>query len=139
MKRIRKWIKYLFPVLAVILLLGLIFSRVYQPEPKLSPVIRINALEASGHIGTVAEVCGRVASADFLPEIGGEPTFINLERPHPDQPFTAVIWGRDRHKWQFSPHQHYAGRRICVTGKIELHEDTPQIVVSSPDQIVIRD
>ncbi len=137
MRSLRKWIKYLFPVLVVILLLGLIFSRVYQPESgsNLDPQVRVNAFEASDHIGITAEVCGRVASAEYVTMVVGDPTFLNLEQPHPDQPFTAIIWGEDRHHWQTPPDQLYNNREICVTGQIENHEGTPQIRVTSPEQI----
>lgn len=140
MRKLRKWIKYLFPVVAVILLLGLVLSRVFQSEPvtDLEPEHRINAFDAAEYIGTVAEVCGRVASAEYVTQVGGDPTFINLERPHPDQPFTAVIWGDDRHKWQTLPEQHYRNKEICVTGRIDEHEGTPQIRVTSPEQISVQ-
>lgn len=139
MKKLRKWIKYLFPGIILVLLFGLVLSRVYQREPVMSPEITINAEEADEHTGKIAEVCGRVASTDYLPELGGSPTFINLVRPHPDQPFTAVIWGENRNKWGSRPDQIYSGRYICVTGKIELHEGKPQITVNNPGQITIRE
>jgi hypothetical protein len=137
MKPLRKSIKYIFPILAVVLLLGLIFSRVYRPEPALNPEGTVDAHEATEYIGKVMVVCGVVASSDYREDIGGQPTFLNLDRPYPDQTFTAVIWRRDLNKWHVSPHLYYSGRSICVTGRIEEHNDNPQIIVSSPDQISI--
>ncbi len=139
MKNIRKRLKYIFPVLILIMVAGLILSRVYQPDsssPK--PEVRINAEEAADYIGTAAEVCGEVASAEYLPRIGGEPTFINLGRAHPNQFFTVVIWGDNRGKWANSPEQKYVNSEICVSGMVEIHEGTPQIIVDKPDQIVIQ-
>ncbi len=135
MKQLRKSIKYLLPALAVVLILGLMLSRVYQPEPALKPEGTIDAHEAAQFSGKVMVVCGVVASTDYREDIGGQPTFLNFGRPYPDQTFTAVIWGRDLNKWNVSPHIHYAGRSICVTGRIEEHNDSPQIIVSSPEQI----
>lgn len=139
MKNIRKWLKYLFPALIAVIVAGLILSRVYKPEsspPK--PEVRINASEAAEHIGTAAEVCGEVASADYLPQVNGEPTFLNLGRAYPNQHFTAVIWGSNRNKWRESPEQLYSSREICVSGIIETHEGTPQIIVDRPAQIEIQ-
>ncbi|MEX0995197.1 MAG: hypothetical protein WD599_06670, partial [Balneolaceae bacterium] len=121
MSVIRKALKYLFPVVIVILLAGLILDRIYQPEPAVpDPELRISAAEASNYIGAVAEVCGRVVSADFISQLEGRPTFLNLDRAYPDQPFTAVIWESDRNKWQAPPEQLYNNRRICVSGRIQL-------------------
>lgn len=139
MKNIRKRLKYIFPVLILIMVVGLVFSRIYQPDSvPPEPEVRIDAAEASDYIGTAAEVCGKVASADFVPQVGGEPTFLNLGRAHPDQLFTAVIWGNNRAKWKKSPDQQYVNREICVSGMIEIYEGTPQIIVESPDQIEIQ-
>jgi DNA/RNA endonuclease YhcR with UshA esterase domain len=139
MKNIRKRLKYIFPVLIVIMVVGLVLSRVYQPEsPSPEPEVRIKASEASDYIGTAAEVCGKVASTDYVPQVGGEPTFINLGRTHPNQLFTVVIWGSNRTKWIEQPERLYAKREICVSGMIEIYEDTPQIIVESPDQIEIQ-
>lgn len=139
MKNIRKRLKYIFPVLIAIMIAGLVLSRVVQPDSSIpEPDIRIEAAEASDYIGRAAEVCGEVASADHLPRVGGEPTFLNLSCAYPDQSFTAVIWGDNRAKWRQPPEQRYANREICVGGKIEMYEGTPQIIVEDPDQIEIQ-
>jgi len=136
MNHFRKWILRLMPVLAVVMVAGLILSRVYQPEPvDAEPDLRITAFDASDHIGERAVVCGIVESADFIPSIDGEPTFLNLGRPYPDQPFTVVIWGEDRARWPVPPEERYLTRRICVSGTIREHRGTPQIRVHEPRQI----
>lgn len=129
-------------MLAVIMVAGLLLSKVFQPdtagEPPPEPEVRVSAEEAAQHAGRTGEVCGMVASADHLPQIDGSPTFLNLEQPHPDQLFTAVIWERNRDKWDMVPEDLYANRRICVTGTIEMHEGTPQIEVREPAQLRVR-
>ena len=100
-------------------------------------VIRIEASDAAQHVGEVAEVCGQVASAAYLASIGGQPTFLNLERPYPDQLFTVVIWGSSRKEFDGRPENLYDGKPICVTGKIVEYEGRAQIVVKDPEQIVI--
>lgn len=139
MRNIIKQLKYLFPVVVIIIIGGLLLSRMDQPGTTLpEPEIRIKAVEANEHIGKVAKVCGKVASANYLPEINGEPVFLNLTRPYPNQLFTAVIWGLDRNKWNIPPERQYTNRRICVTGIIELYEGTPQIIVEYPRQVKIQ-
>lgn len=96
---------------------------------------RIPAAEASRHVGERATVCGEVASTRYAPSVDGEPTFLNLGRPYPDQVFTALIWGDDRPRFGRPPEEHFRARRICVTGKIGSYRGTPQIIVRQPGQI----
>lgn len=139
MKNFRKHFKYILPLVVIIMIGGLIFSRVYQPEPSLpDPEIQINAIDADKYIGTVAEVCEEVASSRYLPAVGGKPTFLNLGQPYPDQFFTVVIWEDHRNKWDTPPEQWYVNKKICVSGMIETHKGTPQIIVENPGQIEVQ-
>lgn len=97
------------------------------------------AEEAADHVGEVARVCGTVESTAWAREVGGEPTYLNLGRPYPDQPFTVVIWGEDRSRFDAPPERRWAGRRICVAGRIRTHEGRPRIVIERPDQIGSRE
>jgi hypothetical protein len=136
--KLRKSVVKLLPIAAVLLVLALVLSRVLTPGSSPAPEIRISANEASGHAGTVAEVCGDVASTSYLNNVEGNPAFINFEKPHPDQVFTIVIWGEHHELWQTPPHQLYENRSVCVTGRIDVHEGVPQITVHSPDRIQIQ-
>lgn len=139
LQALARW-KTLFLALSALLVVGLLLSR-HLVGPEASgegPAVEITARDADEHIGNRARVCGKVVGVSHATGIGGEPTFINLDREHPDQPFTALIWGNDRARWSSPPEQQYAGREICVTGTIEDHEGTPQIIVSSPKQVQLR-
>lgn len=98
---------------------------------------RLPAAEAARHVGERATVCGEVASTRYAPSVDGEPTFLNLGRPYPDQVFTALIWGDDRPRFDRPPEEHFRDRRICVTGTIRSHRGTPQIIVRQPGQIEV--
>lgn len=97
----------------------------------------IPATEAARHVGERGTVCGEVASTRYAPSANGEPTFLNLDRPYPNQVFTALVWGDDRPRFDRPPEEHFRDRRICVTGKIGSYLDVPQIIVRRPDQIEI--
>lgn len=95
--------------------------------------LQLDAFDANRHAGEVATVCGRVASGRFL---GGDGlTFLNLERPYPDQPFTIVIPISVRRAMGGTPETDSRGRDVCIAGRIELHRGTPQIVVHDPAQL----
>jgi DNA/RNA endonuclease YhcR with UshA esterase domain len=79
-----------------------------------------------------------VASARYLSSSRRQPTFLNLERPYPNQPFTVVILGGDRPSFG-SPEVTLPGKRICVTGEIEIYRGKPEIVAKDPAQLVVEE
>lgn len=94
----------------------------------------LSPFDAARHVGETRTVCGEVASARYLADRRGRPTFLNLGRAFPEQPFTVVIWGSDRAAFG-RPEERLAGRQVCVSGMIELYRDVPQIVVRTPAQL----
>src|SRR5437763_5493062 len=59
----------------------------------------LSTSEAKDHIGEMATVCGTVVSTRYAATTKGRPTFLNLDKPYPNQIFTVVIWGSDRDKF----------------------------------------
>lgn len=97
----------------------------------------ITASEARNHVGEMATVCGKVAGAHYAARTRSRPTFINLDKPYPNQIFTVLIWGSDRAKFG-RPETEYRGKNICVTGRVKEYRGVPEIVVSNPVQIRVR-
>jgi hypothetical protein len=97
----------------------------------------IPAAEAKSHVGETATVCGEVASTHYAAGSRGSPTFINLDKPYPNEVFTLLIWGSDRSKFG-DPEQSYRSKRICATGKITEYKGVPEIVAREPSQIKIQ-
>jgi DNA/RNA endonuclease YhcR with UshA esterase domain len=95
---------------------------------------RLTAEEASKHVDENGTVCGLVASAHFANGTKGQPTFLNLGRPYPNQVFTALIWGSDRSKFG-TPETALSGKQVCVTGRIQLYRGKPEIVVHDTNQL----
>jgi micrococcal nuclease len=98
----------------------------------------ITPKDAAKFIGQQKTVCGTVASAHFATRSKGQPTFINLDKPYPNQVFTVLIWGSDRSKFEKPPETLYAGKEICVTGMIQSYQGRPEIIVKEPAQITVR-
>jgi DNA/RNA endonuclease YhcR with UshA esterase domain len=94
----------------------------------------IAATQAKDHVGEKATVCGQVASTHYAARSRGNPTFINLDQPYPNQIFTVLIWGSDRPKFG-APEQTYSGKAICVTGTITMYRGSPEIIAHEPSQI----
>lgn len=98
---------------------------------------KLTASEAKEHYGENATVCGDVASTRYASSTKGQPTFLNLDKPYPNQIFTVVIWGENRSKFG-KPEDDFKDKKICVTGKIAEFRGVPEIVVDDPKQIRVE-
>ena len=112
-------------------LLGMVLLTPLQAQKKLS------ASDAKEHFGENATVCGDVVSTRYAASAKGQPTFLNLDKPYPNQIFTVVIWGSNRNKFK-TPEDDYKEKKICITGKITAYDGLPEIVVDDPKQIRIE-
>jgi len=100
-------------------------------------VKRLTAGEAKDHIGEQTTVCGRVLSVRYAATTRGKPTFLNLDKPYPNQTFTVLIWGESREKFG-TPEEKYRDKKVCVTGKITEYRGAPEIVVSDPQSVEVQ-
>jgi len=99
----------------------------------------ITTSQAIQYVGTNQTVSGRVVSVRYAAGSKGKPTFLNLDKPYPEQIFTVVIWGFDRSKFPEPPEKLYQGKKIRVTGLIKVYRGIPEITISSPEQIEVEE
>ncbi len=92
--------------------------------PLVLPPINIKTTEASEHVGELARVCGVIATKRTA-ETTGKPTFINLDRPFPNQTFTVLVWDKDAPAVGTLPET----GSLCVTGTVVLYRGTPEIIL----------
>jgi DNA/RNA endonuclease YhcR with UshA esterase domain len=90
--------------------------------------------EAAKHVGENATVCGVVAGVHTATSSKGSPTFVNLDKPYPNQVFTILIWGSDLSKFSPAP-TGWEGKRVCATGKMERYRNVPEIVARDAGQV----
>lgn len=95
--------------------------------PVLACAENIPASDAGKHLGERGTVCGRIAETHTASASRGVPTFIDFERPYPNQTFTAVVWQRDKAIVGTVPTVNV----ICVTGTIIDYRGRPEIVLHS--------
>ena len=98
---------------------------------------KLTAAQAKDHFGQTATVCGEVVTTSYADSSKGHPTFLNLDKPYPNQIFTVVIWGENRTKFG-KPEEDYRGKRVCASGKITAYAGKPEIVVSDPKQMKVE-
>lgn len=109
-----------------------------SPQAEVKVKKALTPEEAKQHAGETSTVCGVVASTKYLDSSKSKLTFLNLGRPFPDQPFTAVIPEAARLKFKEHPEEFFKGKTICVTGLITINREKPQIAISDPSQIQIE-
>lgn len=86
---------------------------------------------AASFVGKTATVEGTVASV-HLARSGI--TFLNFSGAYPNQTFTAVIFQAASSR--FPNAQQWEGKRVRVTGKVQLYRGKPEIVLSDSSQLV---
>ena len=101
---------------------------------QMPPLGPLTGTEAKAHIGEEATVCGFVASTRYLDTSDNRATFLNFDKPNPNQTFTVVIFGDHRDKFD-RPEVRYKDKQICVTGRIAEFRGTPQIIATELRQI----
>jgi hypothetical protein len=106
----------------------------FAPAPQRQ---KLSASEAKDHIGETATVCGDVVSTRYAASTKGQPTFLNLDKPYPNQIFTVLIWGSNRSKFG-TPEIDYKAKRVCATGRITDYRGTPEIVANDPRQVNVE-
>ncbi len=78
-----------------------------------------------------------MVSSSFASESRGQPTFLNFDKPYPNQVFTVVIWGTDRQKFE-EPEKKYRDKQLCASGVIGTYRGIPQIVATEPGQLKLK-
>ncbi len=99
-------------------------------------VVSIDSL--ANHIGETVTVCDKVYGTRFFESSKRKPTFLNMGASYPNSPLTIVIFEEDRPKFKRVPEILYDRKNVCVTGKLETYKKITEIIVTSPDQIVIQ-
>ena len=99
--------------------------------------VTITPAQASKHVGKYETVCGQVASTYYAYKSNGRPTFINLDKPYPDQIFTVMVWGSDRKNFKFKPEDFYKDKEICVEGKIKDYKGVAEIIIKTPKEVTV--
>ena len=97
----------------------------------------VRAHQAIEHAGEYAMVCGVVASARYNRDSKGAPTYLNFDKPYPDQDFSAIIFGKNRKNFSPEP-ETLTGYKACVYGKVKVYKGKAQIELVKADQLSVK-
>lgn len=90
----------------------------------------ITASESAAHAGEMATVCGTVSGIHQAIRSKGRPTFINLDKPYPNQDFTFMIW--DSNLPAFGDLSRFSGKRLCALGIVKKYRGAPEMILNGP-------
>jgi hypothetical protein len=103
----------------------------------LNAQITIKLEEVSEHVGDSVTVCGKVADMRYFETSRNKPTFLNMGARYPSQQLTVVIWENVRGQFTGKV-EDLKDKEICITGRIILYKEKPEIVINSPSQISMQ-
>lgn len=110
------------------------FSREPNFTKQESQIISVSIEKIGDYIGQTVKVCTKIYSTKELPSI----TFLNCGAPYPNSPLTTVIFKSDLGNFKNNPAQFYNEKTVCITGKVELYKDKPEIILKNESQIEIK-
>jgi len=120
--------KHLFVIIGLLSLSS--FAQAQQED-----MVRAN--QAIEHAGEYAMVCGVIASAKYLQNSRGAPTYLNFDKPYPDSEFSAVIFGKNRKNFDPAP-ETLTGYKACVYGKVRVYKGKPQMELVKSMQLSVK-
>ncbi len=92
---------------------------------------KISTLMATNHINETMVVTGKVAQVSVREKM----VYLNIDKPYPDSPFTAVIFARATNG--FGDFKLLKGKSVEIQGKVELYKEKPQIIINSTNQLKV--
>jgi hypothetical protein len=95
-------------------------------QVKMDPAITINVEDARKHIGETVKICSKVYGHKDFESIA----LVNMGAAYPDQLLTLMLKNELKNEAD-----QLDNRMICVTGKLILYKDKPEIIVSDTTQI----
>jgi hypothetical protein len=93
--------------------------------------------EAAKHVGETVKVCGKIFGGRFFETSNNCPTLLNMGAAYPSSPITIMLTLEVRNKLGYVPEQQLKEKIVCVTGKVELFKDKPEIKVTDISQLEV--
>lgn len=93
--------------------------------------------DVAKHVGDSVTVCGKVADMRYFENSKNKPTLLNMGAKHPNGLLTVVIWENTRALFT-SKIEDLKDKEVCITGRIILYKEKPEIVIDNPGQITVQ-
>ena len=87
------------------------------------------------YAGDSVKVCTKIYGGIYLNRSKGTPTLLNAGGAYPNAPLTIVIWAEARKLFKEAPESFYKDKEVCISGKIIMYRNKPEIVVYDEKQL----
>ena len=121
-----KMLKYSFAVLA----LG---TKLFAGDSNTPSPAKIGTAEATNYYDQIMIVTGKVVQVSIRPSV----TFLNLDKPYPNSPFTIVIF--HGHSSFYGDANALSGMSVEIEGKIRNYHNLPEISLENTNQLTAFD
>src|SRR5689334_6505916 len=91
--------------------------------------------EAIKHVGDSVKVCGKIYGGIYLANSKTQLTLLNMGGNYPNAPLTIVIGPDLRSKLGYQPEVKFKEKDVCVTGKVILYKEKPEIEITDSNQL----
>ena len=95
--------------------------------------------ELDKHVGDSVKICTKIYGGIYLERSKGSPTLLNAGGAYPNAPLTILIWDDTRKKFKEAPETFFKDKDICVTGKVILYKEKPEIIIYDEKQLVVKE
>lgn len=95
--------------------------------------------ELNNHIGDSVKVCTKIYGGIYLDRSKGTPTLLNAGGSYPNNPLTVLLWPEARAKFKDKPEEFFKGKNVCITGKLILYKEKPEIIIGEESQLLVQD
>ncbi len=116
-------------ILSFLLATVLSFTAFAQNETQFKKLFKQN--------GDTVNLFGFVTKTNYLANLVGSPTLMNLSGKDSTQSLTLIVWNTDRDKFKEAPETAFLNQYVQVKGKIEIYKGKLQITLHSGQQISI--
>lgn len=122
-----------FAILLVVLASGCTSTGKAVSQPASEPSVTgvIDACDAGSYNGKSVTMQGYVAAVSRSAK--SNTVFMNFGEAYPNNCFTAVIFSSDLDK--FPNFSSYDGKNVLLTGRVQLYQGKPEIILKEPSQI----
>ena len=98
---------------------------------------QVSASDLFNYIDKKVEYCDKVHGS-FMSNGKSKVILLNMGAEYPNQKLTVAIFEKNWKKFDYKPAELLKEKMICVTGKIVIYKEKPEIIVNGPEQIKIQ-
>lgn len=96
---------------------------------------QITLEEIPPHFDKKVKICDKIHGSYIIKSNGM--TLLNVGKPYPDNPLTLAIFQKDLKNFSYVPADFLPEKSFCVTGKLILYKDKPEIILKSEKDLQI--